>query len=224
MRLNRIAIDGPAGAGKSTVAKIVAKRLGYLYIDTGAMYRALTQKALRLGMDVQNADNLTELAEKTDIVLISPADQGQRVFCDGEDVTELIRTPEVSQRVSWVAMVEGVRRRMVIMQRQMAANGGVVMDGRDIGTYVLPDAEYKFFLTASIEERAVRRKQELADKGYEVDLTLLISEIRERDKMDSERLFAPLKKAPDAIVIDSTGLSIDEVAEKMLAYCQGGEA
>ncbi len=145
MRLNRIAIDGPAGAGKSTVAKIVAKRLGYLYIDTGAMYRALTQKALRLGMDVQNADNLTELAEKTDIVLISPADQGQRVFCDGEDVTELIRTPEVSQRVSWVAMVEGVRRRMVIMQRQMAANGGVVMDGRVLAHMSCQTPSISFF-------------------------------------------------------------------------------
>jgi CMP/dCMP kinase len=213
-----IAIDGPAGAGKSTVAQIVAKRLGYVYIDTGAMYRVVTLQALRVGIDMSNETALTALAENIDLRLESQdGDTKPKVWLNGEDVTHEIRTPEVSRHVSVVAQVLGVRSKMVDLQRQMGEAGGVVMDGRDIGTHVLPAADIKIFLTASIEERASRRGRELTEKGFQIDLDCLKSEMTTRDRMDCEREISPLIQAPDAILLDSTTLHIDGVVDRILA-------
>ena len=216
-----IAIDGPAGAGKSTVAKLVAKKLGFLYIDTGAMYRALTLKALEVGIDLNDAKELSALAFKTTVNLKESA-EGLKVFLDERDVSLDIRSPLVSQNVSLVAKVSGVREKMVSLQREMASHGGVVMDGRDIGTFVLPDAHKKFFLTASLEERANRRYMELKEQGYSIDFEELIKDIADRDKLDQEREIAPLIQAVDAILIDTTGLSIDGVVAEIIG-CTGGK-
>ncbi|HBT20515.1 MAG TPA: (d)CMP kinase [Peptococcaceae bacterium] len=208
-----IAIDGPAGAGKSTVARKLAEKLGFLYIDTGAMYRALTYCALKKGIDINNPDELTELAENVEIFLTADEDGQMRVYCCGEDVTSYLRDPKVSQCVSKVAEVPGVRRRMVELQRKMASAGGVIMDGRDIGTYVLPDAQLKFFITADLEERARRRLKDLEKQGYIADLEEVKKEIAMRDAKDSSRAVAPLKKAEDAVLIDTTNLTVDEVLQ-----------
>ncbi|KUK12680.1 MAG: Cytidylate kinase [Moorella sp. 60_41] len=213
---DNIAIDGPAGAGKSTVARQVAEKLGYLYIDTGAMYRALTWKALSQGLDLSDEEGLSALAASTSLELKPLASGVTAVFCDGRDVTRQIRSPEVSQTVSRVAAVPGVRRELVKHQRKMAAGGGVVMDGRDIGTHVLPEAAYKFFLTASLEERARRRWRELVSQGKGVTLEQVKEEIAERDRRDSRRPVAPLRPAPDAVVIDTTDLSPEEVTAHIL--------
>ena len=209
-----VAIDGPAGAGKSTVARQVSKDLGYIYIDTGAMYRAVTLKALRQGVDLNNEPALTQLAEETDIRL-AYKDHTQVIYMDSEDVSSEIRLPVVSQNVSFVAKVPGVRLKMVDIQRELAAEGGVVMDGRDIGTYVLPDSKCKIFLTASPSERARRRAKDLENAGIEVDLKELEKEIVRRDEIDSTREMAPLTIAQDAILIDSSDLSFDQVVEKV---------
>ncbi|CCO09017.1 (d)CMP kinase [Desulforamulus hydrothermalis] len=213
-----IAIDGPAGAGKSTVAKLVAHRLGLLYIDTGAMYRAVTLKALRRGVDLNDAAALTELARATNIQLIPGV--RQTVLLDGEDVTEAIRSPEVTRCVSVVAGVAGVREILVDRQRQMAGETDVIMDGRDIGTVVLPHATAKFFLTASAEERARRRAKEMAEKGYTVDITGLIKEIQERDYRDSHRKVSPLVPAADAVILDSSGMTVDEVVNRIISWLE----
>ncbi|HHT63381.1 MAG: (d)CMP kinase [Bacillota bacterium] len=217
-----IAIDGPAGAGKSTVARQVAKRLNYLYIDTGAMYRALTLKALKMHIPLTDWDLLTKLAQETKIELLSKNDK-IIVICDGQDVSEEIRKPEVSQNVSLVALIPGVREKMVEAQRQMAKKGGVVMDGRDIATVVLPQADCKVFLTASVEERALRRYKELVEKGYQEPLDKVKEDIYRRDLLDKEREVGPLMQSPDAVLIDSTGLSIETVVEKILSLCGEGE-
>lgn len=217
----KIAIDGPAGAGKSTVARRIAEKLGILYVDTGAMYRALTWKGLRETVDLLNAEQLQELAAGTVIDLINRLD-GIRVFCDGEEVTDQIRTPEVSRWVSVVAADPGVRNVMVGLQRSIAERSDVVMDGRDITHCVLPDAEFKFFLTASLEERTLRRKMELEQKGYKVDIESLTKEIAERDRLDSERSIGPLKITPDARVIDTTQLDTEAVIQKVLRVVQEG--
>ncbi|MDN5363797.1 MAG: CMP/dCMP kinase [Eubacteriales bacterium] len=214
-----VAIDGPAGAGKSTVARQVADRLGYLYIDTGAMYRALTWKALMLGVNLEDENALTALAANTDVALTGSG-EGQRVYVDGREVTEEIRRPEVSRAVSLVARVPGVREEMMCLQRQLAAGGRVVLDGRDIGTCVLPCADCKIFLTASPEERARRRWLELKGKGYEVSFEQILAEIKERDRIDSQREVAPLKPAEDAVVIDTTGMTLPEVVEKVIRLCR----
>lgn len=206
-----IAIDGPAGAGKSTIARLVAGKLGYIYIDTGAMYRAITLKTLADGVDFNDEEALTALAENSHIKLAFDDNGCQLIYLDGTDVSEDIRTPRVSQHVSLVAKVPGVRHAMVRLQRELATAGGVVMDGRDIGSYVLPNADVKIYLTASIEERARRRKIDLEDKGYKVDLHQLAEEIAARDKIDSSREMAPLVQAPDAILVDSSDMTIDEV-------------
>nr|WP_201713336.1 (d)CMP kinase [Rossellomorea arthrocnemi] len=211
----RIAIDGPAAAGKSTVAKIVAGKLSYLYIDTGAMYRSLTYKALTDNVDLHDEYALNDLLSKTTIEL-EPSETGQLVFLDGKDVTEEIRQASVTNSVSHVAVHSRVREEMVKRQQLLAKEGAVVMDGRDIGTHVIPDAEIKIFLLASVNERAQRRHEENISKGYSSDLEQLKQEIALRDKIDSEREVAPLKKAADATEIDTTSLSISEVVAQIM--------
>ncbi|ADL12558.1 (d)CMP kinase [Acetohalobium arabaticum] len=214
-----ITIDGPAGAGKSTVAKRVAEQLGIIYIDTGAMYRALTLKALREDIDLNNEDELAHLAHRTEIEL-EKIDGEDKVLLDEEDVTEEIRSQKVSNYVSVVAKVSSVREELVNLQQEMASNKGVIMDGRDIGTVVLPDADLKIFLTASVEERARRRYEELKEKGKDVEFDELKDEILRRDRLDQERKVAPLKKAEDAIELDSTNLTVEEVLRQVIKLCQ----
>lgn len=212
----KIAIDGPAGAGKSTLARQIAEKLGILYIDTGAMYRALTWKALASNINLRDKASLYELAVATEISLVY--EDGQlRVYCDRQDVTEAIRTPEVSRWVPVVAVDEGVRKVMVEKQREIARKTSVVMDGRDIGLCVLPDADFKFYLTANLEERARRRAKEMVKKGYKVNFEEIKAEIWERDKLDSEREIGPLKVLPDSIVIDTSYLTAEEVVDKVLS-------
>ena len=210
MKQNVIAIDGPAGAGKSTVAKKVAEELGFLYIDTGAMYRAVTSRVLDCGIGVDDQDGISRLVGHLCIRFMQDGEM-LRVMADRTDVTEKIRTPEVTASVAKVAQVPAVRQAMVRLQREMAMEGSVVLDGRDIGTVVLPDACCKIFLTASVEERAKRRWKEMQDKGYEQSLEALQSEIEQRDKEDCERILSPLMQASDAVLVDTTGMTIDGV-------------
>ncbi|MCQ6273860.1 (d)CMP kinase [Bacillus sp. V3B] len=210
-----IAIDGPAAAGKSTVAKIVAENLSYIYIDTGAMYRAFTYKAILHQVDLENEFELNDLLGRTKIELF-PEQGGQIILLDGKNVTNEIRTTEVTNSVSIVARHPLVRQEMVKRQQTLSVGGGVVMDGRDIGTYVLPNAEVKVFLLASVEERANRRHIENLKKGFQSDLKKLKEEIALRDKLDSEREVAPLKKADDAIELDTTSLEIMQVVEVIM--------
>lgn len=210
-----IAIDGPAAAGKSTVAKLVAQNLSYIYIDTGAMYRALTFHALREGVDPNDEQALIQLLPNLNIELKQGQD-GQRVLLNGEDVTFDIRTQHVTNNVSLVATHPKIRQDMVKKQQALAKDQGVVMDGRDIGTHVLPDAELKFFLVASVEERAKRRHEENIAKGIPSHIDELKKEIEQRDLNDSNRKTAPLLKADDAVEIDTTSLTIDHVANIIL--------
>lgn len=210
-----IAIDGPAAAGKSTVAKLVAEKLSYIYIDTGAMYRAITLKAINQNVDLENETELFRLLNETNIEL-STENGIQNIFLDGENVSSDIRSSIVTNSVSIVARHPLVRKELVNRQKGFAAKGGVVMDGRDIGTHVLPSAEVKVFLLASVEERAKRRHIENMSKGYPSDITKLQEEIALRDKLDSERETAPLKKADDAVEIDTTNLSIEDVVNKIM--------
>lgn len=216
-----VAIDGPAGAGKSTIAKAVAERLGYAYIDTGAMYRSVTWKFLQLGWDFSE-EKLVDLAH-TMVIEFRPEAKVNRVFVDGAEVTEAIRTPQVTKLVSKVAAIGGVRAAMVVQQRRMGEAGGVLMDGRDIGTVVFPQAELKIFLTASVEERARRRYAEMVAKGQGVDLQQLQAEIADRDRQDSERAISPLKQAEDALLLDTSNMSIEEVTAKITALVQERE-
>ncbi len=213
-----VAIDGPAGAGKSTVAQLAAKKLGFTYIDTGAMYRAVAWKTLQQKKLV--TDDLI-LSVLPDIRIDLQYEDGKtRVFVDDVEVTKEIRTPEINKIVSQVAMLGPVREKLVELQRQMAERGSVLMDGRDIATHVLPNADVKIFLTASIEERASRRAKELQERGYDVKLEDIKRDIAARDKADSEREISPLMQAEDAVLLDTTSLSIDEVVEKILAMCR----
>ncbi|MGM7682688.1 (d)CMP kinase [Cytobacillus sp. Hm23] len=214
-KLISIAIDGPAAAGKSTVAKIIAEQLSYVYIDTGAMYRTITYNALLNELYLDDEKALIHLLKDTDIQL-KPSIDGQLVFMNGKNVTEEIRTDDISNQVSIVAKHKLVREEMVLRQQRFAQNGGVVMDGRDIGTHVLPDAEVKVFLLASVEERAKRRHEENINKGYDSNIEQIMKDIELRDKLDSEREIAPLKKAPDAIEIDTTSYSILEVVNMIM--------
>ncbi|AZU63166.1 (d)CMP kinase [Neobacillus mesonae] len=211
-----IAIDGPAAAGKSTVAKIVAERLSYVYIDTGAMYRAITYKAIIENLNLEDEEALLDTLLATEIELL-PSENGQLVYLDHKDVTKEIRTSEVTNSVSIVSKHPKLREEMVRRQQSFAKSGGVVMDGRDIGTHVLPNAEVKVFLLASVEERALRRHTENMQKGFPSDLERLKQEISLRDKIDSEREAAPLKKAEDAVEIDTTSLTIPEVVDQIMA-------
>ncbi|HPF20258.1 MAG TPA: (d)CMP kinase [Syntrophomonas sp.] len=212
----QIAIDGPAGAGKSTAARLIAEKLGYIYIDTGAMYRALTWKALVKKIDLQDEEKLRELAGRTDIRFVKEAEQ-QQVFCDGVDVSEAIRSPQINANVSVVAAQPRVRNVMVKKQQDMAQMNDVVMDGRDIGEQVLPQADIKFYVTASIEERTRRRLLELEKQGFIQDETSVRRQIEERDRMDRERAMGALKILDDAFVIDTSHLDIEVVLDRMLA-------
>ena len=216
MNKRMIAIDGPAGAGKSTVAKALAKKLGYLYIDTGAMYRAVAYAAIQRGIPFDDAAALTELAATVQIDMRVKGGN-YYVYLDGEDVSQAIRTPEVGAAASPVSAISGVRRHLVAQQQRLAQNGNVVMDGRDIGTMVLPQADCKIFLTASLEERAKRRYLELQEKGIATSLSQVKTEIAERDERDSHRADSPLMQAADAVLLDSTQLSLAEVLAKLEA-------
>lgn len=220
-----IAVDGPAGAGKSTVARAVAEALGYTYIDTGSLYRALTWAALKAGIDPQKPgaqQALAHLATHTRVTL-QPGPQGHRVFVNGEDVTDAIRSAETSAAVSFVAANEQVRRRLVALQRQLAGSGPVVMDGRDIGTVVFPDADVKVFLTASVAERARRRFAQTQHGGQGGSLEAVLENIEQRDAMDAGRAVAPLRKAADAVEIDTTDKTVAEVVNDVLRLVQGKE-
>lgn len=210
-----IAIDGPAGAGKSTVAKKVAGALDYVYIDTGSMYRALAWAVHHHALPIENEAAVSQLL-KDNVIHLRRIQGQQLVYWNDTDVTAWIRTPEVSQFASIVASYGAVREQMLVLQRNLAAQGNVVMDGRDIGTHVLPDAEVKVFLTASIRERAERRWKELREKGLDPDLSEMEKDIAERDQRDMNREVAPLRQAEDAVLVDTTGMTIDQVVDQIL--------
>lgn len=209
-----VAIDGPAGAGKSTIAKLVAEKLGYAYIDTGAMYRSVAWKFLQSGRPFDEAF-IGALSRKM-LIQFKPEASVNRVFVDGQEVTGAIRSAEVTANVSRVAAIGEVREAMVAQQRRMGEVGGVLMDGRDIGTVVFPNAQLKIFLTASVEERAQRRYKELLAKGEQVDLAQLQQDIADRDKQDSEREISPLRRADDALLLDTSDMNIEQVTEAIL--------
>lgn len=215
MKPINIAIDGPAGAGKSTVAKGVANKLGYIYVDTGALYRAIGVHALRNGVDTKDAEGVGDLLDEIKVEL-KFVDGVQKVFLCGEDVSEAIRTPDASMAASNVSAIPSVRAFLLDLQRDIASKNNCLMDGRDIGTVVLPDAQVKIFMTADVEERAMRRYKELQEKGISDTFEQVLSEMRERDFQDSNRPIAPLKPAEDSIIFDSTGhtlqQSIDEIS------------
>lgn len=214
MKTVKIAIDGPAGAGKSSVAKAAAKRLGYIHVDTGAMYRTVGLFVLKSGLNPKNKEDVISVLDGAaiDIKYINGT---QNIFLNGENVSDEIREPEVSVAASDVAVVGEVRRRMVELQRELSERENVIMDGRDIGTRVLPDADVKIFLTASAEERASRRYKELVEKGTECSYEEVLKDIKYRDKNDSEREIDPLRPADDSIIIDTTGLDVEQ-SEKLI--------
>ena len=213
-----IAVDGPAGAGKSTIARLVAKRMNFLYLDTGAMYRALTLKALRKAVDISNAVQLTRLAKNTRIDLENNPDGSIKVLLDNEDVSTNIRKPEITKFVSDVAKVEGVRKEMLHLQRRFGLRSSCVLDGRDIGTVVFPNADRKFFLDAEFKTRVSRRHKELKDSREAVTAEEVKKDLKNRDTIDSNRECAPLKKAPDALYVDTTKMTIEEVVDTLLKH------
>ena len=208
-------IDGPAGSGKSTTAKLVALRLGYTYLDTGAMYRAMTLKALESGVDVASPEALTRMAESTEI-RIETEPQGTRVILDGRDVTGLLRSLEVTRNASPVSAAKGVRERMVELQREIGRRGGIVAEGRDIGSVVFPDAEVKIYLDAELSERARRRSRELEAAGTATKVDELERELAARDKYDSSREHSPLCVPKGAVIVDTTGLTIDQQVQRVV--------
>ncbi|SEG13082.1 (d)CMP kinase [Paenibacillus sp. UNC499MF] len=220
-----IAIDGPAGAGKSTIARKVAGELGFVYVDTGAMYRAVTWKVLQDGINPLDTKAVADTAAGMEIELV-PGPEGQLVFVDGRDVSSDIRTKLVTDQVSQIAAIAEVRKLLVDKQKRMAASKGIVMDGRDIGTHVLPDAEVKIFLTASVRKRAERRFQEVQGTAMATTLEEMEKDIARRDMLDEGREVSPLVQAADAVMLDSTDLTIPEVVESILEMCRlrtGGE-
>ncbi|MBR1568048.1 MAG: (d)CMP kinase [Lachnospiraceae bacterium] len=215
-----VAIDGPAGAGKSTIAKLVAKKLGAIYVDTGAMYRAIAIYFLRNQLNPENPDEVIQAVEQLEVQITYEGD-AQQVWLNGENVTPYLRTEEVGNMASKSSAKQPVRDKLLQLQRDMAVNQTVVMDGRDIGTNVLPNAEVKIYLTASSAERARRRYKELTEKGESCDLAQIEADIIKRDEQDMNREIAPLKQAKDAYYLDSSELTIEEVVEKILARCEG---
>ncbi|WP_086427753.1 (d)CMP kinase [Staphylococcus cornubiensis] len=214
MKAINIALDGPAAAGKSTIAKKVAAQLGMIYVDTGAMYRAITYYYLK---NKSNFTNFTDLISEIDLRLGYDAEKGQRVFLNDNDVTDFLRENDVTQNVSYVSSIKEVRQFLVKAQKKLAAEKGIVMDGRDIGTTVLPDAEVKVYMIASVEERAERRFKDNQERGIASSIEQLKKDIAERDAYDMNREISPLRKAEDAVEIDTTGLSIEQVTEKILS-------
>ena len=215
-----IAIDGPSGAGKSTVAKSLAKRLGYNYVDTGAMYRSVALRVKEKDVSPEDELAIRQLALSLHIAFITESDQ-TRVFCDGEEVTEAIRRPEISRLASTISKQKGLREALVRMQREMGQGGEVVLEGRDIGTVVVPDADVKFYLDAKSEERVRRRFDEMVEKGLVADLKETREELMQRDHNDMHRDHSPLKKAKDAVLIDSTHRSAAQVVEEMIRIING---
>ncbi|MCX5656957.1 MAG: (d)CMP kinase [Candidatus Omnitrophica bacterium] len=218
IRDNIVAIDGPAGSGKSTVAKLVAKRLGYLYIDTGAMYRALTLKALKKGFNFKDEKSLVALAVDSRIELKGQSDGSLKIFLDGKDVSKRIREPDVNANISALSKLKEVRKNMVTRQRALAKNGWAVLEGRDIGTVVFPKARYKFYLDAEFKERVNRRHEEFISQNKKISRIKVRADLLRRDRSDKSRKVAPLKKAVDATYLDTTNFSIDEVVEKIVLY------
>ena len=214
-----IAIDGPAGAGKSTIAKLVAKKLGFLYIDTGAMYRALTLKIINQHIDSNNVPAIITTARATTLDLVNNPDGSLQVFLDGRDVSAQIRQPKVTRFVSDIAKIPEVREVMVTLQRSLGRKGNSVLEGRDIGSVVFPDAQKKFYLDAEFSQRTQRRWEELELSGQSVSLDDVAVDLRNRDTIDSTRKVAPLKKTDDAIIIDTTAMTIDEVVNAVLSHC-----
>jgi cytidylate kinase len=210
-----VAIDGPAASGKSTTARLVAERLGFLYLDTGAMYRAVTWNAIEEGIALDDAAELAALANRIRLDMV-PTPDGGRVLVDGADVTERIRAPSISRVVSRVSSVAGVRVALVRRQREIGRTGRIVLEGRDIGTVVFPNADVKIYLEASLDERAARRRRELRALGVEQELDELVDEIAARDRLDSEREASPLRRAADAIGLDTTGLTIEEQVDRVV--------
>ena len=215
-----VAIDGPAGAGKSTVAKAAAKKLGFIYVDTGALYRTVGVNALRKGIDPKDAEEVKATLDDIDVSL-GFVDGSQHVFLNGEDVSEEIRLPASSMAASAGSAIPEVREFLLSLQRDIAKKNNCLMDGRDIGTVILPDAQYKFFFTASAEIRADRRCKELKEKGIPADYETVLAEIKERDYNDSHRETAPLKQADDAVLIDSSYMTIEEAVDKIVSYIKG---
>lgn len=217
-----ITIDGPAGAGKSTAAKGLAKLLNIAYLDTGAMYRALTFKAMRHNVNLENEDDLVKLARQTTLDL-EDTSQGLKIFLDGEDVSQDIRTVEVTNNTFYIARAPKVREIMVDWQRKIGGTKSIVAEGRDVGTVVFPNATVKFYLDADVDQRTQRRFDELKAKGKNVEMNQLKEEVNDRDQKDFSRSVGPLKKTPDAIVIDSTQLSIDQMIDQMLTHIKQHE-
>jgi len=213
-----IAIDGPAGAGKSTVSKILAKKLGFLYIDTGAMYRALALKAIETNLDIEDTAAVIEMARQSSVDLVNENDGSLKLFLDGRNVTQEIREPRITRIVSDIAKIKEVREVLLGLQRKLGRQKNSVLDGRDIGTVVFPDAEKKFYIDAKFDERVTRRHKELVGLGQNIALGAVSSDLHNRDTIDSTRDFAPLKKADDAVFIDTTSMTIEEVVNKLLSY------
>ncbi|MDF2590515.1 MAG: cmk [Anaerocolumna sp.] len=215
MRNYNIAIDGPAGAGKSTIAKSIAKKLEFIYVDTGAMYRAMALFMIKQNIDFDNKDDIENACDSVNVTIEYKSGE-QQVILNGENVTNLLRTEEVGKMASNVAKHNTVRSKMVVLQQNLAAKANVIMDGRDIGTVVLPKADLKVYLTASSEERALRRWRELTEKGISCNIKEIEQDIIDRDKQDMNREISPLKQADDAILLDSSNMSIDEVIDKII--------
>lgn len=216
MKTVRVAIDGPSGAGKSTISKTAAKSLGFVYIDTGAMYRTVALYAIEHGLDTRNKDGALERNLDKIAIDLAYVDGVQHIYLNGRDVSDAIREPQVSMGASDVATAPCVRLKLVELQRALAKKQNVIMDGRDIGTYVLPDAEIKIYLTADVEERAKRRYDELTAKGSAVSFEEVLEDMKRRDLNDSTRDFAPLRQAEDAVLVDTTGLPFEKAVERVL--------